>query len=103
MPGAAPTATARPTGPLDGHEFSRLAQAIQGLSGEQLAWASGYLAGLAAPPRQDSDDRRRLTIPYASQGGNARSVAEGLVEHAARSALVRPVVNPAEDYHDGSR
>ena len=33
--------------PLDGFQLSRLAQAIDGFSGEQLTWASGYLAGRA--------------------------------------------------------
>lgn len=34
--------------PLNGHQFSQLAQAIAGLDAEQLRWASRYLAGLVA-------------------------------------------------------
>ncbi|MEJ2694231.1 MAG: flavodoxin domain-containing protein [Candidatus Thiodiazotropha sp.] len=52
---------------------------------EQLAWASGYLAGLGAlepTSARAANESPAMTILYATQGGNARSVAEALADSA---------------------
>ncbi|MCB1755457.1 MAG: flavodoxin domain-containing protein [Gammaproteobacteria bacterium] len=77
---------------LSGPELGRLLQAIEGLSTEQLNWASGYLAGISAgghPARPVSTARQsaQVTILYASQTGNARSVAQRLADAAAASGI----------------
>lgn len=72
--------------PLDNSQFTRLRQAVDGLSGEQLTWASGYLAGLGAhiPAAQPAAEiTPAMTILYATQSGNARAVAEALAESAS--------------------
>lgn len=99
MQNAAQRAVQNTTGPLDGHQFSRLTQAIQGLTADQLSWASGYLAGVAALPAQapEATDTPWLTILYASQGGNARSVAEALASDATERGLAPRLVS-AEQY-----
>jgi sulfite reductase (NADPH) flavoprotein alpha-component len=82
-------------GPLDGHRFSRLAEAIEGLSRDQLNWVSGYVAGLVAHPEplRAVKEAQRLTILYASQGGNARGVAEGLAADAGQRGLAPRLVS----------
>ena len=81
------------TSPLDERQLARLQAAAVDLSPLQLAWVSGYLAGLgglttAANPSRESTAEEpeagpTLTILYGSQTGNARGVAESL------AALVR--------------
>lgn len=99
MHNAARTEMQHPPGPLDGHRFSRLAQAIEGLTSEQLCWVSGYVAGLVVPPesRQQITDAPSLTILYASQGGNARGLAETLAADAGRRGLAPRLVS-ADQY-----
>jgi sulfite reductase (NADPH) flavoprotein alpha-component len=85
MQNIANTAVGLPPHPLDGLQLSRLQQAVEGLNCEQLAWASGYLAGLREvqpASRKTTNEAPALTILYATQGGNARSVAEALAESA---------------------
>lgn len=61
------------------------------LSGDQLLWASGYLAGLAAaggavqsaPASQIQADRPTLTLWYGSETGNSRGIAQRLSEQVA--------------------
>ena len=55
----------------------RLQQAVESLTSTQLNWASGYLAGLCAAPRPAKQPAApaSMTILYATQGGNAQSVA----------------------------
>jgi sulfite reductase (NADPH) flavoprotein alpha-component len=89
-----------PPHPLDGLQLSLLRQAVAGLSGQQLAWASGYLAGLGAgepAPLHEANESLALTILYATQGGNARSVADALAENAAGRGLVSRLVS-ADQY-----
>ncbi|MEJ2693598.1 MAG: assimilatory sulfite reductase (NADPH) flavoprotein subunit [Candidatus Thiodiazotropha sp.] len=86
--------------PLDPSQFTRLQQALEGLSGDQLTWASGYLAGLSGlspAARPASEKAPGMTILYATQGGNARSVAEALAESAASRGLV-PRLVAADQY-----
>ncbi len=84
------TAVGFPPHPLDGLQLTRLRQAVEGLDSEQLAWASGYLAGLGAlqpVPDQAANEAPTLTVLYATQGGNARSLAEALAERASARGL----------------
>ena len=85
---------------LDGFQLSRLAQAVEGLSHEQLNWASGYLAGLGASRglnRPQAEATPTLTILYASVGGNARGVAETLADDANARGLT-PRLVAADQY-----
>ncbi len=85
---------------LDGFQLSRLAQALQGLSRQQLIWASGYLAGLGQerPPSPPvSEATPTITILYATVGGNARAVAEGLAGRV-RAAGLAPRLVAADHY-----
>jgi len=94
------TAIGFPPHPLDGSRLSRLRQAVDGLNSEQLAWASGYLAGLGAlqpVPDQAANEAAALTILYATQGGNARTVAEALAESATARGL-SPRLLPVDRY-----
>jgi sulfite reductase (NADPH) flavoprotein alpha-component len=79
-----------------------------GFTNEQLLWASGYLAGLAAAggaapaasaaaaPAAESDATARLTILYGSQTGNGRAVARKLEAAAARSGVAVDLVSMAD-------
>jgi sulfite reductase (NADPH) flavoprotein alpha-component len=85
MQNSANNAVGFPAHPLDVSQLSRLHQAVAGLNSEQLAWASGYLAGLGAvepAAGKEVDEAPALTVLYATQGGNARSVAEALAASA---------------------
>ncbi|MEW8026387.1 MAG: assimilatory sulfite reductase (NADPH) flavoprotein subunit [Candidatus Thiodiazotropha sp.] len=100
MDNTAKTTEGLPSRPLDGLQLSRLQQAVEGLSSEQLAWASGYLAGLGAvEPAAGTalNENREVTILYATQGGNARSVAEALAENATARGVVSRLVS-ADNY-----
>jgi sulfite reductase (NADPH) flavoprotein alpha-component len=71
------------THPLDDLQFTRLQQAIEGLSHDQLAWASGYLAGLGASQsmiKGAANESAAITILYATQSGNARCIAKSLAQ-----------------------
>jgi len=76
-------------GPLSALQLKRLNQAIQGLTEPQLNWASGYLAGVGnrQPPVEQPHSADRVTVLYASQTGNARSVAESLAEASESRGL----------------
>ncbi|MCU7906468.1 MAG: assimilatory sulfite reductase (NADPH) flavoprotein subunit [Candidatus Thiodiazotropha sp. (ex Epidulcina cf. delphinae)] len=84
---------------LSGFQLSRLDQAIEGLTAEQLTWASGYLAGLGveAGISSQAKDSPLLTILYASQGGNARAVAETLAANIKCQGFSARLVS-AENY-----
>lgn len=82
--------------PLDRSQVARLDQAVEGLTGEQLTWASGYLAGLGMSrplPTPTQSTAFGFTILYASVGGNARAVAEGLAESAGSRGLAPRLVS----------
>jgi len=71
----------------------QLGRFARGLDGQQLQWASGYLAGVAAA-RAEADptavsaaapeavDQPTVTIWYGSETGNGRGVAERLARDA---------------------
>ena len=90
MQNAANEAEVQGAFPLDGLQLSRIVQAVDGLSREQLTWASGYLAGLGAAPAWSAPrmvEAPAFTVLYASVGGNARSVAETLADEATARGL----------------
>ncbi|MCG7989772.1 MAG: flavodoxin domain-containing protein [Candidatus Thiodiazotropha weberae] len=89
-----------PAHPLDDLQLTRLQQAIEGLNSEQLVWASGYLAALAAYQpklKQAANESPALTLLYATQSGNARSVAEQLADRLQASGYAPRLVS-AENY-----
>ncbi|MBT3093588.1 MAG: assimilatory sulfite reductase (NADPH) flavoprotein subunit [Candidatus Thiodiazotropha sp. (ex Lucina pensylvanica)] len=86
--------------PLERVQLSRLLQAVEGLNKQQLTWASGYLAGLGVlePTVAKAPDQvPGMTILYATQGGNARSVAEALAENATAQGFAPRLVS-ADSY-----
>jgi sulfite reductase (NADPH) flavoprotein alpha-component len=90
-----------PSHPLDNLQLTRLQQAAEGLNHQQLAWASGYLAGLGAMQpgaKEAAKQVTTMTILYATQGGNARSVAEALAENA-RARGFKPRLVSTDSYH----
>ncbi len=83
---------------LDQAQRQNLAQAIQGLSRQQLNWASGYLAGLsqAQIPEQASRELEQITILYASQTGNAQSIARQLEAEYQASGINTRLISSAD-------
>jgi sulfite reductase (NADPH) flavoprotein alpha-component len=83
--------------PLEEQQLRALNHALTGLSPVQLAWVSGYLAGvggLAPPAAADAQQAvPTLTVLYGSQTGNARRVAESLGQQAAGRGLAAQVVS----------
>jgi sulfite reductase (NADPH) flavoprotein alpha-component len=72
----------------------QLQQRLEGLAGEleadQLQWAAGFLAGLAAAGRApgvatDARPGQTLTIWYGSETGNGRGVAQRLADAAGKA------------------
>jgi sulfite reductase (NADPH) flavoprotein alpha-component len=100
MENIAKTTEGVPSHPLDGLQLTHLRQAVEGLNNKQLAWASGYLAGLGAVRHSVAtvaNEAQGVTILYATQGGNARSVAEVLAENATARGLAPRLVS-ADSY-----
>ncbi|MES9975569.1 MAG: assimilatory sulfite reductase (NADPH) flavoprotein subunit [Candidatus Thiodiazotropha sp.] len=100
MDNTAKTLDGFPSIPLEGLQLSRLQQAVEGLNNQQLTWASGYLAGLGALGPSVAKAPNQIpgvTILYATQGGNARSVAEALAENATAQGLAPRLVS-ADSY-----
>ena len=86
--------------------MARLQGALGDLSPLQLAWVSGYLAGLGgvSPAANQAPEVERaavtgptLTILYGSQTGNARGVAESLAG-LARTRGLAPRLSSMADY-----
>lgn len=80
---------------LTGVQLNILNKALDGLNQEQLSWVSGYVSGLGVdflPTTSTSNESPILTILYASQGGNAQSIAESIAEISrARGFSIRLV------------
>ena len=81
---AAATAPIQP--PLSRDEHARLSAAVTDFTHDQLLWASGFLAGLAAsktraasivaaPAADGAKAGRGLVVLYGSQTGNSKRVA----------------------------
>lgn len=86
------------TSPLSASQLTQLQQATSGLSTTQIAWVSGYLAGIGqetitqlAPPSGQS-----LTILVASQTGNAKAVAQQLAEQATNKGINNTLISMAD-------
>ena len=62
--------------PLGANKTGALHALVEGLSREQVAWVSGYLAGLGAAPA--AAPTPEVTVLYGSQSGNAERVARDL-------------------------
>lgn len=99
------------TGILGRDQLDRLASAVVDLSGDQLIWASGYLAGLAATARRThlapavvpalapveaAKPARQLTILYGSQTGNSKRLSQVLSERAGMLNVPARWVNLAD-------
>jgi sulfite reductase (NADPH) flavoprotein alpha-component len=86
--------------PLDDQQLVDLQRVLTDLSSEQVAWVSGYLAGLggglAPAAASQTAMPRRLTILYGSQTGNARSVADSLGERALAQGFDAGVLSMAD-------
>jgi sulfite reductase (NADPH) flavoprotein alpha-component len=89
--------------PVLGEEvLHALGAAASGLSADQLLWASGYLAGLAAagqpasPAAAAAAPVPQLTIVYGSQTGNGRAVAAQLQAAAQARGIAAELVNMAD-------
>ncbi|WP_088330173.1 assimilatory sulfite reductase (NADPH) flavoprotein subunit [Lacimicrobium sp. SS2-24] len=93
-----------PAGVLSQAQWSELHKAIAPLSGQQLTWVSGYLAGLAQshqPVAAISDQsaqqtNAKLTILYGSQTGNAKGVAEEYQQFVEQAGLSAELINMAD-------
>lgn len=94
--------------PLNDQQISQLQQTISELSPAQLAWVSGYFWGVSqqhsadvAPQNQSlaavsSQASSRLTVIFASQTGNAKSVAEQVAAQASSLGVNAQVVDAAD-------
>ncbi|RKF15872.1 assimilatory sulfite reductase (NADPH) flavoprotein subunit [Alginatibacterium sediminis] len=87
--------------PLSDQQVKQLQQATAELSSTQLAWVSGYLAGVgqSSTPLQSvsaSQSAQKLTILYASQTGNAKGVAEQLLSNAQQQGISVELFNVAD-------
>ena len=99
------TAISQPQPPLNRDQIGRLSQAVHELGPDQLIWASGYLAGLAARnphlglapvPVEAAKAGRSLSIFYGSQTGNSRRVAELVLNQATSQQIPAKLVNLAD-------
>jgi sulfite reductase (NADPH) flavoprotein alpha-component len=87
--------------PLSEQQVQLLQQATAELSVTQLAWVSGYLAGIGQTagiqaPQAQAQAAAKLTIVYASQTGNAKGVAEELHSAAVAKDINAELVNVAD-------
>lgn len=84
---------------LDHDQRQKLTLAVQGLSRQQLNWASGYLAGLSQnhQPVAAAPVSKPLTIIYSSQTGNAQAVAQSLSSAYQQKGIASKLVS-AGDY-----
>ncbi len=97
--------------PLTDQQLAQLQTTALEASPQQLAWISGYFWGLSqgascdpltsSPPNlsavTSSAPQNKLTIIYASQTGNAKSVAEQIAQAATNQNLPNQVI-AAGDY-----
>ncbi|WP_296804947.1 assimilatory sulfite reductase (NADPH) flavoprotein subunit [Thiocapsa sp.] len=73
------------TSPVDDHQLRALQVALKDMSPTQIAWVSGYLAGIGGRgPTAPAEPKavETITILYGSQTGNAKAVAEQLGSQA---------------------
>ena len=87
--------------PLPDGKSQALDALAEGLAPDALMWASGYLAGLASngaalsAPAQAAAaaTAQTLTVLYATETGNSRRVAEGVVARASAAGLSAQAVD----------
>jgi len=96
--------------PLDEEQTNSLQSATAGLTEQQLQWASGYVAGLAASNKQvvpiasnerpiaavTHADEKNLTVLYGSQTGNGEEIASQLVSRANTEGFAATAVSLAD-------
>lgn len=84
---------------LSADQLKQLQQVIHQYSPLQLAWASGYLAaksegaGATALPAAGAETQSSLTILYGSQTGNAKGVAEKVLQSAQSMGIAATLAN----------
>lgn len=91
---------------LNDMQLSQLTQAISGLSKEQLVWASGYVAGMAASgvqtaansqaPEISSAKPASVTVLFGSQTGNAKHEALAFGDKLKSEGLLANVLSMAD-------
>ncbi|MEM6809531.1 MAG: flavodoxin domain-containing protein [Pseudomonadota bacterium] len=100
---------ASPGGALAPEQVAALDAAIAPLTADQLIWASGYTAGLAAARRDGTSplatsaspiaaaaDIPELTIVYGSQTGHSESVAAALHQSAEQAGFAAKLLNMSD-------
>lgn len=87
------------TSPLSALQLAQLQQATAGLDPVQIAWVSGYLAGVSQGPATAQaavSSGQSLTILYGTQTGNCKGVAEQLGKVAETKGIAHRVVSMAD-------
>ncbi|NWK57363.1 assimilatory sulfite reductase (NADPH) flavoprotein subunit [Verrucomicrobiaceae bacterium N1E253] len=90
--------------PLDEVQKQQLGVALATLSPEQVAWVSGYMAGLQASPQAATAltapvapaADRLLTVLYGTESGNSEELAEQLLKAAKQKGFKAKVTNMAD-------
>ncbi|AFL73413.1 assimilatory sulfite reductase (NADPH) flavoprotein subunit [Thiocystis violascens] len=85
--------------PVGEDRLRALHRLIAGLSQTQMAWMSGYLAGLGgltAPAAAEPAPAASITVLYGSQTGNARKIAETLGTRAKAQGQAVRVLSMAD-------
>ena len=86
---------------LNTQQLARLHAAVEGLSANDLIWASGYLAGLAGQRRVEPAlaapaPAQRLTILVGSQTGNGKRLGERVLKTCQQRGLAARLVSLAD-------
>lgn len=96
------TATTLPA-PLPADRLAQLSEAVALLNPNELLWASGYLAGLAATATGDVQSAApqaaqgvEWTVLYATETGNSRRVAEELAATARAQGMHAKAIDTRE-------
>jgi sulfite reductase (NADPH) flavoprotein alpha-component len=90
------------TGPLSSEQAAQLEALVGTLTAEQALWVSGYLAGYNARQRAPAPAAsavaatQPVTILYASETGNAASLARKLNERAKAKGLAAQLLDIAD-------
>lgn len=94
-----------PFSSLNDMQLSQLSQAVSGFNKDQLVWASGFLAGMAASGAQSSSTQQTVqtsakqasvTVLFGSQTGNAKHDAHAFGEKLNTSGVNANVVSMAD-------
>ncbi|MEM0967356.1 MAG: assimilatory sulfite reductase (NADPH) flavoprotein subunit [Verrucomicrobiota bacterium] len=93
-----------PPSPLTPEHQQALSSLASSSSPEQIAWMSGYLAGLlgatgsvpAAAPAAASQAKVPLTIVYATESGNAESLADEAKKQTSKKGFASKIVDMGE-------